>query len=104
MTSAEAQRSKELEHEVRELRKANEILKLASAFFAQAELDRPSEVMRAFVDRHRDAHGVEPICRVLQVARRATGAMRPGSVRCTPTSCSTARRAGAGAVRPPTRA
>ena len=29
-----------LEREVRELRKANEILKLASALFAQAELDR----------------------------------------------------------------
>ena len=29
-----------LERENRELRKANEILKLASAFFAQAELDR----------------------------------------------------------------
>ena len=40
MTSAEGQRIKELEREVRELRKANEILKLASAFFAQAELDR----------------------------------------------------------------
>jgi putative transposase len=24
--------------------------------------------MRAFVDQHRDAHGVEPICRVLQIA------------------------------------
>jgi len=33
-------RIKELERENRELRKANEILKLASAFFAQAELDR----------------------------------------------------------------
>ena len=31
---------KALEREVRELRKANEILRLASAFFAQAELDR----------------------------------------------------------------
>ena len=30
----------ELEREVRELRKVNEILKLASAYFAQAELDR----------------------------------------------------------------
>ncbi len=40
MTTAESQRVKELEREVRELRKANEILKLASAFFAQAELDR----------------------------------------------------------------
>ena len=40
LSTAEAQRVKELEREVRELRKANEILKLASAFFAQAELDR----------------------------------------------------------------
>jgi transposase-like protein len=40
VTTGEAQRVKELEREVRELRKANEILKLASAFFAQAELDR----------------------------------------------------------------
>jgi transposase len=39
-TTAEAQRVRELEREVRELRRANEILKLASAFFAQAELDR----------------------------------------------------------------
>jgi transposase len=39
-TAAEQQRVKELEREVRELRRANEILKLASAFFAQAELDR----------------------------------------------------------------
>jgi transposase len=39
-TTAEQQRLKELEREVRELRRANEILKLASAFFAQAELDR----------------------------------------------------------------
>ena len=40
LTTEEASRIKELEREVRELRKANEILKLASAFFAQAELDR----------------------------------------------------------------
>ena len=36
----EQKRVKDLEREVRELRRANEILKLASAFFAQAELDR----------------------------------------------------------------
>lgn len=40
VSTAEAERIKELERENRELRKANEILKLASAFFAQAELDR----------------------------------------------------------------
>ena len=40
VTSSEAQRVKELEREVKELRRANEILKLVSAFLAQAELDR----------------------------------------------------------------
>ena len=40
LTTAEAARLKELERENRELRRANEILKKASAYFAQAELDR----------------------------------------------------------------
>lgn len=40
ITSAEKTRLKELEREVRELRQANEILKKASAYFAQAKLDR----------------------------------------------------------------
>ena len=39
-TTAEARRVKELDREVKELRRVNEILKLASAFFAHAELDR----------------------------------------------------------------
>jgi transposase len=38
--TAEQNRIKELEREVRELRQANEILRKASAYFAQAELDR----------------------------------------------------------------
>lgn len=40
MTTAEKQKIMDLEKEVRELRRANEILRKASAFFAQAELDR----------------------------------------------------------------
>ena len=40
ITSEERARIKELEREVRELRQANEILKKASAYFAQAKLDR----------------------------------------------------------------
>jgi transposase len=40
-TSDQLTRLKELERENRELRQANEILRKASAFFAQAELDRP---------------------------------------------------------------
>jgi len=39
-TTAEAQRIKDLERENKELRRANDILRTASAFFAQAELDR----------------------------------------------------------------
>jgi transposase-like protein len=40
VTSEERERLKQLEREVRELRRANEILRKAAAFFAQAELDR----------------------------------------------------------------
>jgi transposase-like protein len=40
LTTEEAQRLKALERENRELRRANEILRKASAYFAQAELDR----------------------------------------------------------------
>jgi transposase-like protein len=40
VSTEERERIKALEREVKELRRANEILKVASAFFAQAELDR----------------------------------------------------------------
>ncbi len=40
-TTAEAERVKALEQENRELKRSNEILRRASAYFAQAELDRP---------------------------------------------------------------
>jgi transposase len=40
ITSGDAKRIADLEREVRELRRANEILRTASAFFAAAELDR----------------------------------------------------------------
>ena len=42
-TTSELARLKELERENRELRTANEILRKASAYFAQAELDRRSK-------------------------------------------------------------
>ena len=40
LTTDERLRVRELEREVRELRRANDILRKASAYFAQAELDR----------------------------------------------------------------
>ncbi len=65
---SERERLKTLERKVKELRHANELLKLASAFFAQAELDRRL-VLKAFIDQQRDTFGVEPICKVLQIPR-----------------------------------
>ena len=41
ITTETAEKMKALEREVRELKQANEILRKASAYFAQAELDRP---------------------------------------------------------------
>ena len=40
-STADAAKIKELEAQVKELKRANEILRKASAYFAQAELDRP---------------------------------------------------------------
>ena len=42
-TSSDRDRLKQLERENRELKRANEILRKASAFFAQAEIDRPQK-------------------------------------------------------------
>jgi transposase-like protein len=70
-TSADKQRIKELEREVRELRKTNEILKLGSAYFAQAEPKPPAQEVNAFIDEHRARCEVEAICHALQVAPSA---------------------------------
>ncbi len=43
LTTTERERLKHLEREVKQLTRANEILRKASAYFAQAELDRPKK-------------------------------------------------------------
>ncbi|WP_416463717.1 IS3 family transposase [Sphingomonas sp. VDB2] len=63
-----ADKVKALEREVRELRQANEILRKASAYFCAGGARPPVQAMIAFIDDHRDAYGVEPICRVLPIA------------------------------------
>ncbi|MBY6159222.1 IS3 family transposase [Pseudooceanicola nitratireducens] len=63
-----AEKMKALERENRELRQANEILRKASAYFCDGGARPPVEVMVGFIDDHREAHGVEPICRVLPIA------------------------------------
>ncbi|WP_375572370.1 IS3 family transposase [Seohaeicola saemankumensis] len=68
VSSEMADRMKALERENRELRQANEILRKASAYFCAGGARPPVEVMVGFIDAHRDAHGVEPICNVLLIA------------------------------------
>ena len=67
-TSDERERIKALEREIRELRQANEILRKASRVFCAGGARPPVQAMIAFIDDHRDVHGVEPICRVLPIA------------------------------------
>ena len=59
---------KALERENRELRQANEILRKASRVFCPGGARPPVQAMIAFIDDHREAHGVEPICKVLPIA------------------------------------
>ncbi|WP_157896455.1 IS3 family transposase [Acidovorax carolinensis] len=86
VTTSEAQRVKDLEREVKELRRANEILKLASAFFAPGGARPPTQVLKDFIDKHRDTFGVEPLCKVLQIApsayRRHAALLREPHRRC----------------------
>ncbi|AYO84724.1 IS3 family transposase [Methylobacterium brachiatum] len=67
-TTDERERIKALERENRELRQANEILRKASALFCDGGARPPVADMVAFIDDHREAYGVEPICRVLPIA------------------------------------
>ncbi|MBX3132318.1 MAG: IS3 family transposase [Gemmatimonadaceae bacterium] len=67
-TTDDLARLKELERENRELKRANEILKKASAYFAFGGARPPTQLMVAFIDAHRAAYGVEPICAVLPIA------------------------------------
>ena len=84
--TADAQCVKELERENRQLRRANEILKLASAFFAQAELDRRPNSRRASSTNNAILFGDDPICAVLQAApsgcRRHSVLRREPHMRC----------------------
>lgn len=66
-TAGELERIRQLEREARELRQANGILRKASAHFARRSSTAGS-AMTAFVDEHRAAYGVEPICKVPPIA------------------------------------
>ncbi|EGA0854916.1 IS3 family transposase [Salmonella enterica] len=68
LTTAERQRLKELERENRELRRSNDILRQASAYFAKAEFDRLWKKLMPLLDKLREQYGVGPVCSELHVA------------------------------------
>ncbi|WP_439332375.1 IS3 family transposase, partial [Shigella sonnei] len=68
LTTAERQRLKELERENRELRRSNDILRQASAYFAKAEFGPPLEKMMPLLDKLREQYGVGPLCSELHIA------------------------------------
>ncbi|HAX1900079.1 TPA: IS3 family transposase, partial [Escherichia coli] len=68
LTSAERQRLKELECENRELRRSNDILRQASAYFAKAEFDRLWKKLMPLLDKLREQYGVGPVCSELHIA------------------------------------
>ncbi|NHN82975.1 IS3 family transposase [Acetobacter lovaniensis] len=61
-------RLKLLEREVKELRRANEILRKASALFCAGGARPPRQMVMSFIDSHREDLGIEPICRELAIA------------------------------------
>jgi transposase-like protein len=67
VTPEELAEIRRLKREVAELRRANEILRTASAYFA-AEPGRPRDEMIRCVNAFRDRFGVEAICRILGAA------------------------------------
>ncbi|RYL53448.1 IS3 family transposase [Escherichia coli] len=68
LTTAERQRLKELERENRELRRSNDILRQASAYFAKAEFDRLWKKLMPLLDKLRKQYGVGPVCSEQHIA------------------------------------
>ncbi|WP_250143028.1 IS3 family transposase, partial [Escherichia coli] len=68
LTSAERQRLKELERENRELRRSNDILRQASAYFCEGGVRPPLEKMMPLLDKLRELYGVGPVCSELHIA------------------------------------
>ncbi|EEW2579756.1 IS3 family transposase [Escherichia coli] len=68
LTTAERQRLKELERENRELRRSNDILRQASAYFAKVEFDRLWKKLMPLLDKLRKLYGVGPVCSELHIA------------------------------------
>ncbi|WAX88404.1 IS3 family transposase [Escherichia coli] len=68
LTTAERQRLKELERENRELRRSNDILRQASAYFGEGGVRPPLEKMMPLLDKLREQYGVGPLCSELHIA------------------------------------
>ena len=58
---------KQMEREIKELKRANEILRKAAAF-SPRRARPPTQIMVDFIHNNKDRYGVEAICRILPIA------------------------------------
>ncbi|AZC03068.1 IS3-like element ISAba19 family transposase [Acinetobacter baumannii] len=65
---SDQEKMKQMEREIKELKRANEILRKAAAFFRPGGARPPTQIMVDFIHNNKDRYGVEAICRILPIA------------------------------------
>ncbi|WP_140153978.1 IS3 family transposase [Acinetobacter baumannii] len=62
------EKMKQMEREIKELKRANEILRKAAGFFRPGGARPPTQIMVDFIHNNKDLYGVDAICRILPIA------------------------------------
>ncbi|RVT29946.1 IS3 family transposase [Acinetobacter indicus] len=65
---SDQEKMKQMEREIKELKRANEILRKAAGFFRPGGARPPTQIMVDFILNNKDRYGVEAICRILPIA------------------------------------
>ncbi|MCK8639827.1 IS3 family transposase [Acinetobacter schindleri] len=65
---SDQEKMKQMEREIKELKRANEILRKAAGFFRPGGARPPTQIMVDFIHNNKDRYGVDAICRILPIA------------------------------------
>ncbi|MCU4414345.1 IS3 family transposase [Acinetobacter sp. WU_MDCI_Axc73] len=65
---SDQEKMKQMEREIKELKRANEILRKAAGFFRPGGARPPTQIMVDFIHNNKDLYGVDAICRILPIA------------------------------------
>ncbi|EHU2925966.1 IS3-like element ISAba2 family transposase, partial [Acinetobacter baumannii] len=66
--ASDQEKMKQMEREIKELKRANEILRKAAGFFRPGGARPPTQIMVDFIHNNKDLYGVDAICRILPIA------------------------------------